>query len=440
MLDKEQISLIVDTYDLDQRVKKKIKRIALSRIAEFGIGSFDEAYRYIADLVEKFKTPFFEKFFLRLDKPLWEGSKKTLLDITGTEEIESMEGEPISFEEVLSNLHLGVSEITLLKDLTQGKPFREFVFNPADLLAKGSLEVHKRLEEIVQTYGKDGRILIPPRPIINIRFDPLKIHFGYRDIGDALQFFRTHKIYEGMGRSELSKFDRGLYMKLLRYNQLDEAIPEKRMPNKYKLSKGQITNLVDTLRKNEGDAYKTIRELQFSMATIRKYARLNGVEIERRRKISYLSEEDIETIISSYDIYLGDPNEAERYLPYKSQTIKRIWENNGFKINTKYRYLGELNKQKIISLHEKYQRNSAEAERNSPYSRRTIARIWREAGLKPSRPSLTENRKREIIDAYKTFDGNVVKAAQHLPYTYELIWYHWIKSGFEINYQRPKKT
>ena len=60
-------------------------------------------------------------------------------------------------------------------------------------------------------------------------------------------------------------------------------------------------------------------------------------------------------------------------------------------------------------------------------------------GLKPSH-SLSEDQKREIIDAYNIFDGNLVKAAQHLPYTYELLWNYWIRSGFEINYQKHRKN
>ena len=63
MLDKEQISIILETYDLDQRVKEKIRRIVIRRIDELDLGSFDKAYEYIANLVEKFQTPFMERYF-----------------------------------------------------------------------------------------------------------------------------------------------------------------------------------------------------------------------------------------------------------------------------------------------------------------------------------------------------------------------------------------
>ena len=80
--------------------------------------------------------------------------------------------------------------------------------------------------EVVR-YERDGRIALPARPIREIRFTPLNIRFIRRRYGgDPIGFFQDNQIaYAGLRRSDLARFDAGLYHALRESQQLDRAIP-----------------------------------------------------------------------------------------------------------------------------------------------------------------------------------------------------------------------
>ncbi|MEK6852388.1 MAG: helix-turn-helix domain-containing protein [Nanoarchaeota archaeon] len=97
-------------------------------------------------------------------------------------------------------------------------------------VAKNTTMVRGWLEELAQKHGI--KIRLPNRPIISVQLEPeLKIVFGYRRYnGNPISVFMEYpEIYEGMSRTEFSKFDSSLYTALLKYEQMDLAFPPDRL-------------------------------------------------------------------------------------------------------------------------------------------------------------------------------------------------------------------
>ena len=227
---KELIRWIIETYDLPPSLKPRIISIAEQRIKELSLGSFDEQYRYISELIYKFTIPYSEKFALPLDAPIKDGSKTQFHEIIG---IKNREEElKKHFNETFKTLEerLDDGELQVLLQLAQKideNSLREFF---SEGFLADSHEIKKHLEEICKKYEKHGQIILPVRPIKQIRFNPFYIKFGQRRFnGNPLSFFEKNKnIYCWINKKiDLLLFDQGLYSALTRANQLNKIVFKK---------------------------------------------------------------------------------------------------------------------------------------------------------------------------------------------------------------------
>jgi len=222
---KELIRWIIDTYDLPPSLKQRISLIAERRIEELSLVSFDKQCRYISGLIDKFTGAYSERFFLSLDAPVKDDFRTTFHEIIEFQP-QRVEGtSKISFYECLNRLEGKLEEhhlnaIAQLTEKCRENALEDVVFQE-DALANPD-EIKKRLE-LIHKYERKGRIVLPPRPIFHIIFNPLSKRFGRRRYnGNPLLFFRTHREYSNLTREQLRKFDRGLYESLRRSKQIDQ--------------------------------------------------------------------------------------------------------------------------------------------------------------------------------------------------------------------------
>ena len=141
-------------------------------------------------------------------------------------------------------------------------------------LAENAAQIQERLSEVVYKYERDGRLVLPARTIVAIRFTPLSIRFGRRNYnGNPLGYFLEHKDdYGGMSRAELASFDGGLYRVLRKHRQLSEAIPT-------------------TLRRTFGDPLQYFRENQdiyggLTRKDLERFHKPLGNALRRKKQLS----------------------------------------------------------------------------------------------------------------------------------------------------------
>jgi len=241
---QQDIRQIIETYELPPKLEERILHIALRQFDEEGFAGFTEAYNRISHLIDIFELHGTEKRkeknFLRLDQ-IPEGEKSLHERIGGEDSslVNVLEGDALVADK-------GTSTLGQVVDIFQ-EQIAQTTFERMKLLFTQYFEMHlglsseeivgskevleTRMNEVFSTYVKDGKVVLPPRPIKRITFTPeLRIEFGRREYGslseNPLQFFRDNiDYYAGMGRYELYKVDRDLYLALRKKRQLVQAVP-----------------------------------------------------------------------------------------------------------------------------------------------------------------------------------------------------------------------
>lgn len=357
MVDRNLVKSIVGTYDLSPRLKDKITGIASRRIDELYIKDFSGMYRYIAELIEKFKIPFGERVMLRLDKPLFFNSETTLHNFLGFDDsairsmLEGGEKEELAFEDAIDLLRGRIDslDLRLLRQMSDKDEMLKLGISSERILAAAPL-IQERLEALAKKYEKDGRLLIPKRPIINIRFNPLLIRFGNRRYnGIPLAFFMKHEdVYDGLSRGQLANLDGGLYDALRKTKQLEIAI------------------------------------LEADEATVEMARHFRKREFKKLQKKF--------NIIVAYKTYKGSALEASKHLPYAKETMLRYWRDAGLETNLKGNPLQQPQIDGIVNAYELYNGSASKASRYLPHTKKTILEYWRDAGLeirKNGRPKIS---------------------------------------------------
>ncbi len=330
---------IVETYDLSPKLEERIVWIASERIDELSIHGFDEVYRYISGLIEKFQMHYAERLALRLDKPI-ETRFGEIYPSIGVEDrdlsslFEGQEPkeipERISINEAISILERRMDEHSceLMRQLLhQGSSggYLPLNISPEEII-ENLPAIQLRLEELAYQYEKDGKIVTPPRPIIAVRFDPLAIRFGRRRYnGNPLAFFRAHPdVYEGRSRTEFERFDGGLCTSLRKYRQIDEAIP---ISDGWRLPQAKKEGIVAAYKTYEGNASEASRHMTHSIQTILRCWEDAGLDIMQQGHP--LEEAQIAEIVAAHPTYKGNASEASRHLPYHMDTISKYWKVAG---------------------------------------------------------------------------------------------------------------
>ncbi len=287
------IDSIINTYELSQGIKDNVKRISNRRIEELGLGRYESIYSYIASLVDKFQVPYKERFFINIIELIKD--KRFSPESNFLEENFEKENFYMSLEEIIDILdsYLDPSLLDLIKQLgNENKNELKFNTSPGYLM-KNVSEIQKKLETLLQEYGESLPV-ITRRPIKKIKFSPsLKIKFGYRRYnGNPLAFFiENRKFYpEDLSRAKLSEIDSGLYKCLLKYNQIEAAVPETVFVSSEK--RNRIIMAYNKCR----NSIKVAKALDVSPKTVRKYWK----EYFKIKNLKKLSEEKKKEIIEAY--------------------------------------------------------------------------------------------------------------------------------------------
>jgi len=353
MADEKLVKFIVGSYELPGNLRDKILRIATRRLDELSIGGFDNVYRYLANLVESFRMPFNERRALRLDSPLNPNTKTTFLDMLGVQDLSLPENrqdeQPIQHYADAADLiavlemHIGSHELELMKQLLgQAENKLELPFHPEEITQYAE-QIQMKLEELVSRYEREGRIIIPPRPIIDIQFNPLVILFGRRDFKgdqDPLGYFRKYeKVYGWMSRSQLFDYDCGLYQSLRRKGQLKEAIPFVSTQGRIGLSPSMQNEIIAAHKLYKGVLIEAAKNLPCSAPTISKYWKKAGLRHINKKNANNLSQEQINGIIEAYKSCHGNIAKMARQLHYSEYAL--------------HKYIGKPKNKRGVSYHKR---------------------------------------------------------------------------------------
>jgi len=175
----DSIELIVGTYELTSKQKKKIINIAKHKINS--LENFEEAYSYVSFLVERFyQTPYKEKFFTRLD--------------------------------------------SFVKD-DSDTFFYELIKTPIPIKENNQRELKEKLKKLISK--QEEPLIFLGRPVIQI--EPF-IKLGRRKYdknNTPLNLYKAHpEFYKDKSRTKVFNDDPGMYESLRKWNQLHIAIPE----------------------------------------------------------------------------------------------------------------------------------------------------------------------------------------------------------------------
>jgi len=242
MVDEKQVRYIVRTYDLPKKLEVRLIDIAKTKINRNRIEAFDEQYEYIAELVHQFTTPYQERFARSLDEQFEHEGGTCLHELIAHEycpldqfvkDRNPVKG--LHSQEVIKTLkkHLEPHYLKYIAQLLSQKS-PPFLWGFSANHLENNIEfIKKAFVKLVRKYGQNGRIVLPPRRIKAIQTKPngdLAIQYEWRHYnGNPLAYYRKHRrVYNGMSRRDLYKFDRGLYSTLLAAGQMDLAIPEKK--------------------------------------------------------------------------------------------------------------------------------------------------------------------------------------------------------------------
>lgn len=187
---EDTVKYILKTYELPPQLEEKITRIATMKANDLCLFNFDDIYSYISDLIDRFRRPYQERFFLKLGRPITDGTKNTFHEIIEggkheyQEELfaEELNLVPISEMPKILEGHLDDRYIGLLSQLVslyENSNGNSLNFFPEKALANAE-QIQERLEELAEHYGASGGLIIPKRKIFSIKFNPLVIRFGKR--------------------------------------------------------------------------------------------------------------------------------------------------------------------------------------------------------------------------------------------------------------------
>jgi hypothetical protein len=309
-----EVISIIKSYGLSQNLETRLISIGIRRINELHLNSFEDRYTYLSHLVEKFTSSFITRLGESVNdipdrKKPQARPKKNL--ITAREALDYVKD------------HLDKTDYFLFCQLVENPENRLNISR--NQLVERIPTIQRRLESLAKRYEREGQLVIPKRPIVHVKFDPLFIKFGRRNFnGDPLSFFRKHKkTYGRLSRTELAGFDRGLYRSLLKQGQLEQAIPETRHRN----FNGDPLSFFRENSKYSGLSRTELARIDPTLyGSLISYNQL-GQAIPETKPHSgkRLSESEVREIIEARDTYKGDASKASRHLGRDRRTVIKYW-------------------------------------------------------------------------------------------------------------------
>ena len=475
------VSEIVGTYEIPEHHKNKIISIAERCINELGLITFEDQYRYISDLVEKFQIPWKEKKALRLDSLIQSDGDNTFHNIIGIDDPNFIdisedkfddEKPELSFTEVVPYIaeNLPPTYADFILQLIKSPSTAYTLLNDvpkevSDLIPA----IQHRIGILAKIYEKGGEIVFPKRLISSIQFDPFYIRFSPRRYnGNPLTFFEQHRdFFEKFckSRKQLYWFDAGIYDTLRKNGQLSLAIPHanpfrvelgRRLGKKeLKLTEKQLEEIALAHSTYQGNASETARNLPYSYATIINRWKDFKLPVlgkpNYQRKQHKLLSEQIDDIILAHSTYQGNTSEAARHLPYCYATIRKYWKEARFESSEKALgrdlSLSQEKIEKIVAAHSTYQGNALLAAKNLCHSHRTVTKYWMQAELpinqsRRGKPVLVkrlpEDKIKAIISCYYDFDGKAYRAGRSLEVCGGTVLKYWKEAGLPVRRKGEK--
>ena len=293
MLTETDVDYILSTFEISEKASRKVRYIVDSELKQIGFPHFDLLYRRIADLVEVYAHGHYEeRFMVRLDQKKSPDDNRTLHDLLGRndENFIQIEGDDSSStEDHRGRISLGDAvdmlfgelppeEAELLRQLSKNSSEEDLFLSEQEVLGFVP-KVREGLHKLLHEYGKDGRLLIPRRPIVEVKWDPnLRVKFGKRKFkGNPLQFFEDNiEVYGRMGRKQLQRFDESLYQALRNAGQLSDAIPDSLNYKSLRTPEHFIRKVIEVYPIFEGSIKTAARAMGHSEYVFRKYWHRNG--------------------------------------------------------------------------------------------------------------------------------------------------------------------
>ncbi len=406
MITATDVEDIIDTYDLSKKKRRKISYIVCKELHEVGFPNFDFLYRRISQLVDTFTSDYGAKF-TNLDQQIGGDSRFLLHDRFKVDEEKIAEGriDNITINDAvrLISADLDQPQKAVLDFLLQGLGQREVEISP-EMLRADLPAISLRLEQMIRFYEKDGKLLIPRKPIVDIKWNPaFWVKFGMRNFnGTPAKFYWENiDVYGGFKtRSALEGFDPGLASALRRYGQFDQCIPA--LPigaQKRKFAEAEVTEIKRLYDKHRGNVRAMMNSLRFSVGrkTLVRCIKEQGLELRSTRSPPQLPFQEQERIHRAYDDYGKSAYKAAKHLPYSADTIRRYWKDLGLEVLRPGRCPSqELPNSKIQAILKSYEiceGSARAASRELGHSKRTILKHWREAGYTILAKGSNQNKK-----------------------------------------------
>ena len=307
-------------------------------------------------------------------------------------------------------------------------------------------QIKARLETLAERYQRDGKLIIPRRPIVSVQFEPeFSIRYGLRRYnGNPIAVYREDPTVQGLSRSGLKRADQSLYVKLRQTGQIAEAIPEVLNP----LPDSEVRRIIEAHEKYKGNASKASKKLSHEVQTVVKYWHEARLQAQGKRGPTLEGEAAI-PILDAHATYNGNPSQAASHVGVSLYITKKYWRDAGLPILVKHTRSNKPKPNKaevIMSAYDTYKGNADEAAKHLPYSPRTIARQWRDSGLevivnKPQ-PSgiakvseLSSEEIQKVMEAHKTYGGRATRAAKEVRHNINTVLNYWRNAGLRIRGQ-----
>lgn len=429
---------IVDTYELDDRIRKKViwntKRV-MDRDFDY---SFSDIYNIVASFVDRYNKNHKEVRFSEV-RNLERLVKNLVSESETMDEEEShyheSKNKPISYHKAIEIIakQLDNDSLSILLDLVPEISQKKLKINEDDLLSKVDL-IKERLELLIGKYYRNGRIILPPGKIKSITFDPtLKIKLFNRDYkGNPLQYFWKHyNIYKGMSRTDLKQFDEPLYSALHLHGQIQKAIPGKMFRGRRLYTEEDIRIIKESYQFFWGVASDAARALNYGKRMIEKTWTEAGLEVflisdmPKRRGRSIISQYRLDRIISSFKsgrikektilkklenvTFLKDSQwqiPVSYIIDEKTKSFEMVYMPVPQKITSGRRKITQKDVGIINGCYTYFWGIANDAAKILNYSKKLIMRIWTEAGYKVFSPrDKLKRRGRRIISQFRLEDA-----------------------------------
>ncbi len=374
------VEVVLDYIEATERERDSILNRLIPRLVENDISGEEDIYTRVTNWVDKMRVHHKEETATQIENRDVDGH---VYDLVGEEDgnLALLKSDPqrerVGIREAVDSLrqHLDPIDLVILEKLLDRIKTREFLVSP-DTLVDRVDQIRERVKQIAGAFQREGRVLVPTRPIIYIEFNPLYVRYGRRNYGgNPLAFFLAHQdVYEGMTKNHLKHFDEPLYQALWKSGQLDVAIPE----DQRRLPEVVVSQITEKLKANNGNVPKTSRELEIPSMTVRTFAQRADI-YNPSESCKPPTEQEMAQIISAYETYGGNATKAEKHFRFSRDTIRKYWRREGLVIPR--HKLTPVEVQRVVDIYPKVDGDSMMASRQLPYSYKTISRYWRREGL-----------------------------------------------------------